>query len=220
MRGTGSTHLGGFVLRTTLCFSWLVLGAILFPAVHAGSPAEPELTDVAGDAPPALDVLSAWWGTMDGGVTLTLQLSDILVGQPVADTNAVETRWYYNAKFTTSAYHSPITIRCVVGLVDSTPVHGQTITGDVGATIGTDCQSTRIPEDFNVMAYDIFTSADKVAGTLTLEISSNTPVVAAGPGVSFNGLTVWTGGGKATTVGIGHQDTLYDTTGIGAGWTA
>ena len=220
MGGTGSTHIGGFVLRTTLCFSWLVLGAILFPAVHAGSAGSPELRDDAGDAPPALDVLAAWWGDLDGTLTLTIQLQDLLVGQPLADTNVAETRWYYNAKFQPSSYHKPITIRCLVGLVESSPVHGQTPTADAGLTVGTDCQSTRIIEDFNLMAYDVFTSVDKVAGTLTLEISANTKVVTVGPGVTYSGLTVWTGGGKVTTIGIGHQDTIYDTTGIGATYTA
>jgi hypothetical protein len=209
-------------LRTTLCFSWLILGALLVPAVHAGSAAAPELSDPAGDAPPALDVLAAWWSSADAThATINIHLSDLLVGQPLADTNAAETRWYYTASFSTSAYRNPIVIRCIVGVVESSPAHGITVTGDVGLTYGTDCQATPIPETLRQPAFTVNTAVDKQANTLSITLTERTEAnhVDIGPGTSFSGLTLKTGGGKVSTFGVGHEDTTYDTTAAGATFT-
>ena len=209
-------------MRTTLCFSWLVLGAILFPAVHAGSPSEPELTDPAGDAPPALDVLAAWWSSPSpSSVAVTIKLSDILVGQPLADNNHEENRWYYTLSFSTSAYTAPITVRCTVGSVESSPVRGSTITGDVGLVAGTECVASRVQAFNNRFAFNVNTAVDKLANTLTITMAetSNPTVVDIGPGTSFSALTIETAGGKVTNIGVGHKDTVYDKTAAGSDYT-
>lgn len=206
-------------MRTTLCFSWLIAAALLVPSTFA---AGPHLTDAAGDAPAALDVLSATW-TSDRAdrVQINVVLSDILVGQPLLDGNAQETRWYYTAKFTPSSYGSEITVRCIVGVVESSPVHGQTVTGDVGAVLGTDCDASRLREWNNNEAFTVNTAVDKLTNTLSIIITetTNPTYIDIGPGTTFSGLTLETAGGKVSNVGVGHKDTVYDTTGVGADFT-
>lgn len=209
-------------MRTTLCFSWLVMGAILFPAVHAGSAASPELTDPAGDAPAHVDVLAAWWSSPNpSSVAVTLRLSDILVGQPLADSNLEENRWYYTLSFSTSAHTEPLTVRCIVGSVESSPIRGATITGDVGAVAGTECVASRVAAFSNRFAFNVNTAVDKLANTLTITMAetANPTVVDIGAGTSFTGLTVETAGGKVTNIGVNHKDKIYDTTGVGADFT-
>jgi hypothetical protein len=213
-------------MRTTLCFSWLVVAALLVPTVYANGP---HLTDAQGDAPAALDVLSATWTTDRADrVQINIQLADLLVGQPLADGNPEETRWYYTAKFTPSTYGGVITVRCLVGIVEtSTPVYvngnvrGQTVTGDVGATLGTECRSTPMAGFNNRPSFQVNTVVDKTTSTLSIILTEtvNPTTLEIGPGTTFSGLTLETAGGKVSNIGVGHKDTVYDTTGVGSDFT-
>ena len=209
-------------MRTTLCFSWLIVAALLTPSVVA---AGPHLTDPVGDAggaSGALDIVAATWSSDRADrVQVNVQVADLLVGQPLADSNAQETRWYYTLKFQPSSYHSVITVRCLVGIVESSPVHGQTATGDVGATLGTDCQASPMQNFNRRPAFVVNTAVDKLTNTLSIIMTetTNPTTLDIGPGTTFSGLTVETGGGKVTNVGIGHKDTVYDTTVPGSDFT-
>ena len=213
-----------------MCFSWLVLGAILFPAVTAGTPEEPELTDGSGDAPAGLDVLSAWWSTeREDRVAINIKLADLTVGQPLLDSNNEEIRWYYTLTFSTSAYATPITVKCIVGSVETSapaqsPVmpRGQTPAGgDFGGTVGTDCRATPITEFHNREAFVVNTRVDKLNDVLIVSLTEQADPrpVDIGVGTTFSDLVIQTAGGKATSIGAGHRDTVYDNAGPGALFT-
>jgi hypothetical protein len=209
-------------MRTLATLSMLVVGALVLPAVHAGSEAAPEITDGDDNYPAALDVRKAWWSrTSDTVVAMNIKVEDLLnSGQPLVDGapgDLDETRYYYTFKFTPSSYGKPVEVRCLIGFLDTSPAHGVWPAGENGISVGTDCRSTPIPEFNNLNAFFVDTSADRLNNifTITLTQRNNPTPVSLAPGTTFSGLSLETAAGKLSSRTIpfnpNHKDTVYDT---------
>lgn len=224
-------------MRTLATFSMLVVGALVVPAVYAGSQAEPELTDgVDNSAPGALDVLSAWWtAEADNRVRINIKVRDLLTsGQPAADglpgdatDGSNEIRYYYEATFTPSSTGSSIEIRCIVGAVDSSPVRGQWQPGNGGVAVGTDCRASPVQNFNNQAAFNTNTEVDRLNGILTIILTerANPVIVDIGAGTTFSDLAIETSSGTLEDrLFIPIRDDnlyqkVYDVAGPGLAWT-
>lgn len=214
-------------MRRALCL--LSAAFLLLPAVHAGTSAAPEVVDPDDATVASLDVLAAWWTKEnDSRLSVTLQVEDLaFFGQPLLDPDHPRTdvRHYYQLDFSAVTDPTlpplPLYVRCVVGLVETSPVKGtRPIGGNFGGTVGTECVSTPILAHHNREAFRVTTRLDALSDQLTVVLEENgPPVLDLRPGLQLLDLRVRTATGAATAIGVGHDAAVQDLAGPGAPFT-
>lgn len=227
-------------MRKNVSFTALLLGALLLPAVMAGSSNSPELTDAAGDAPHAgVDVVAAWFSTAqtplvttgDETVDCTLfkicedfirvyvKVKDFTLASPIADEDPLSTRYYYTIKFTPDVWGQEVTVNCMINYQDLVQT-GLWVGLSVMATpeIGIVGRACWIPDTgalgdaFDVSGVSVSHTEHTLRVTLTEDLAD------IGPGTTFSGLRVSTAVGGVGTGPI-LRNSPADTTGIGKSFT-
>lgn len=230
-------------MKVSLPLAWIALAALLVPAVHAGSSGSPELRDAAGDAPPGLDVVAAWWSPApaplfterdvgDTGVSrvdnllaarhpagdrlqVTVKLTDLTTAQPLADS---ATSYQYRISFTPDVLGEEVVIVCVLNYVNAGASVGilpyYDRTGDI-QRVGLLCGPQEDGTQFKAFHAD--GSMDLVADTLTVVLVERDLDV--GPGTVFSNLRIQTSASKVNAGTPLLKQVVADTTGAGAAYT-
>lgn len=208
-------------MKTPIVLIILIAGSILATPAWAGTPATPEVADVAGDAPGSVDLVSAWVTNTATDLVLTVKVADLSQSSPFFDNEGAYHNYYY-AEFTHSTTGAKYFLEAQISFIDSETMAGVTtnhLTGAVHTNVGTQYHGGQIG------------TTKVLSGSVNVDPATNTIVFTIARGTTFTsgsliGLTLKTSQdasvyesdpGAAALVGGGAV--LKDTAPVGRTYT-
>jgi hypothetical protein len=211
-------------MKTPLVLLTLLAGSILATPAWAGTPANPEISDAAGDAHGSVDVTSLWITSDASSVTFNLKLADLASeADPVFDN---EGSWHniYRIEYTLSSTGATYYAEVQISAVESQSTAGTNtphVTATVTSNVGTQYSAGRTtPGAVPAGSATVDAAANLIKVTLTRDANLASGTVITGvtvktfqnptPHEMQNALTPIVGGGRVQkdVAGPGRSLTL------------